>query len=268
MRILYPSDPFDSKQPDETYREEYDAAITAGIACSLFSVEDFEAGNFRPKPALQENEKVLYRGWMMNLENFSLLCNAIDAKGAKAVTSVQHYQHCHHLPNWYEACKEHTPETVFLTQDSNFVESLSGLNWPAYFVKDYVKSLTTSRGSVAISPDEVAEVVNQLRNYRGEIEGGICIRRFEDLLVDTEERYFVFNGTAFGRNDSVPELVKNIAAKINCPFFSVDVVSSANGTLRLIELGDGQVSDRKLWPAKKFVKMLGAGSRRVGGDLL
>jgi len=43
----------------------------------------------------------------------------------------------------------------------------------------------------------------------------------------------------------VPKIVQTIAPRIDSPFFSVDVVLSTDGTPRLIELGDGQVSDRK-----------------------
>jgi hypothetical protein len=36
----------------------------------------------------------------------------------------------------------------------------------------------------------------------------------------------------------------------------VDVAERSDGTLRIIELGDGQVSDRKHWPTARFVQML------------
>jgi hypothetical protein len=54
----------------------------------------------------------------------------------------------------------------------------------------------------------------------------------------------------------VPEIVQRIAERIDSPFFSVDIVLALDDTLRLIELGDGQVSDRKKWPANRFVAML------------
>jgi hypothetical protein len=92
-------------------------------------------------------------------------------------------------------------------------------------------------------------------------EGGVCVRRFESLLPNTEERYFVFKGTAYGRDGLVPDLVDKIAAAIDSPFFSVDTVLSADGDLRLIELGDGQVSDRKLWSAETFAKMFSHAAR-------
>jgi hypothetical protein len=102
-------------------------------------------------------------------------------------------------------------------------------------------------------------VVALIEQYRGAVEGGVCIRRFEKLAVETEERYFVFNGRAYGREENVPPLVQDVAKRIKSSFFSVDVVASESGELRLIELGDGQVSDRKKWPADKFASMLSEG---------
>lgn len=145
---------------------------------------------------------------------------------------------------------------MFLDRRSDFEKELAPLGWPKCFVKDHVKSLTTARGSVADSPAEVAHVVDLLENYRGKIEGGICVRRFEFLQRDTEERYFVAAGQPFGRDGNVPPIVHDIAARIASPFFTADIVQATDGTPRLIELGDGQVSDRKTWPVDRFVEVL------------
>jgi hypothetical protein len=258
MQILYPSDPFDKKIPDECYREEYEAALSIGLSCSLFSLEDFEAGDFRARPALETSGKVIYRGWMLTSDRYAKLCEAIEGKGGSPFTTPDEYVRCHHLPGWYALCEELTPQTVVLPKDADFVQALSDLEWPAYFVKDYVKSLTTSRGSLAKSPEEVAEIVGLIEGSRGQIEGGICVRRFENFLPDTEERFFVMHGNAYGRDDSIPEIVQRIADAVRCPFFSVDIVTAQDGTQRLVELGDGQVSDRKQWSAGRFVQVLKA----------
>lgn len=92
--------------------------------------------------------------------------------------------------------------------------------------------------------------------YRGEIEGGIAIRKVEDYQPGTERRYFVVNGHACSIDGTVPELIEKIAARIQSPFYSVDIACNTKGEFRLIELGDGQVSARKEWPLLKFVKML------------
>jgi len=46
------------------------------------------------------------------------------------------------------------------------------------------------------------------------------------------------------------------AQRVASPFFSVDVAERRDGILRVIEIGDGQVSDRKHWPAERFMRML------------
>jgi hypothetical protein len=259
MHLLFPSDPFGKSAVDEAYAEEFQAARAVGLSCSLFSFEDFEAGEFKPRPALPTDEQVLYRGWMLTPENYLRLHEAVVAKGSTLKINPLQYRHCHYLPEWYSLCEEFTPETIFAPRNADFVAVLAGKHWPAYFVKDYVKSLTTQRGSVAATPQEVAEVVSLIEQYRGMVEGGVCIRRFEQLLPETEERYFVFNGQAHARTGNAPPLVHELAARIESPFFSVDLVSSESAGLRLIELGDGQVSDRKKWPAERFASMLRGG---------
>ncbi|MBI3712433.1 MAG: ATP-grasp domain-containing protein [Burkholderiales bacterium] len=255
MHLLYPCDPFNKKVPDDAYAEEFVAAQAKGIPCSLFSAEDFECGEFTARPAFPEGVEVVYRGWMLTPQRYGELQAAILAKGAKALTSEQQYRHCHYLPEWYSLCEDLTPKTVFLAEDADFSIALSHHSWSAFFVKDYVKSLTTSRGSVAKNVQEIYEIVGLIKLYRGQIEGGVSIRQFEDLSPETEERYFVLNGKAFACEGSAPDIVQDIAKRIQSPFFSVDIVLGANGTPRLIELGDGQVSDRKKWPAQRFVEI-------------
>jgi hypothetical protein len=256
MRLLYPSDPFDLSRPDDAYAEEYDAARSAGLDCVLFAQDELDLGRLKLRPALSEGDAVLYRGWMLTVEAYTTLHDLIRAKGARPITSPHAYALCHHLPRWYELCADLTPDTRFCSADANFQQVLAGLDWTAYFVKDHVKSLTTSRGSIARSADEVAEIVGLIAQYRGTIEGGVCVRRLEDLLPETEERYFVVNGRAHGRDTFIPPLVEEVARRIASPFFSVDIIANRDGELRLVELGDGQVSDRKKWAVERFVHML------------
>jgi hypothetical protein len=254
----------DKKQPDEAYEEEFSAAQSAGFTCCLFSSEDFELGEFKPRPANAFEGQILYRGWMLTPARYAQLQQAAESKGARLVVSAELYRRCHYLPEWYEQCKDLTPQTIVLKRDDDFASSLAATGWSAYFVKDFVKSLTTSRGSVARSVAEVREVIDLIERYRGQLEGGVCVRELEDLLPETEERYFVYRGKAFARDGVVPELVNIIASRIESPFFSVDVVLNREGTPRLIELGDGQVSDRKQWPASIFIEMLKAGDQACG----
>lgn len=256
MYLLYPSDPFNKSAVDEEYSEEFAAVVNAGLAYSLFSFEDFESDRFRARPVLPPGVEVLYRGWMMTPESYARLAEGVAASGAQMKTSPEEYHRCHYLPEWYPVCEAWTPETIVAERSADFVSLVSGKNWPAYFVKDYVKSLTTQRGSVSQTPEGIAEVVSLIEQYRGSVEGGICIRKFEELRPETEERYFVLNRKAFSRDENVPALVAEVAERVSSPFFSVDTVLDASGQLRLIELGDGQVSDRKKWTPAQFAAML------------
>jgi ATP-grasp domain, R2K clade family 3 len=255
MRFLYPCDPFEKKKPDEAYEEEFIVAQAAGLACSVYSAEDFESGEFKPRPPFAEGETIVYRGWMLTSDDYAKLHAAIEGKGGVPLTSLTQYCHCHYLPEWYHLCEDVTPKTIFLKRDDDFPSILAEQDWSAYFVKDYVKSLTTSRGSVAKSAGEIAEIVALIEQYRGQVEGGVCVREYEELQNESEERYFVFKQRAFSRDGLIPEIVEKIAARIQSPFFSVDIVLNAEGVPRLIELGDGQVSDRKKWSADRFVSM-------------
>lgn len=256
MHLLYPSAPDRSNAVDELFAEEYDAARSAGLACSLFCDEELESGRFRARPEFPANTQVLYRGWMLTPENYARLHGAILVAGGRPLTSPQQYRHCHYLQEWYPLCEDLTPATLFLSRNADFEAVLAQSPWRAWFVKDHVKSLTTQRGSKATNAAEVREVLDSIERYRGTIEGGVCLREFEALRAETEERYFVLHGRAHGRLDTVPPLVEQVAQRIDCPFFSVDVVESTSGELRLMELGDGQVSDRKQWPAARFAAML------------
>ncbi|WP_426193825.1 ATP-grasp domain-containing protein [Pseudomonas sp. NFXW11] len=193
---------------------------------------------------------------MLTPERYASLLEHLQAKGALPITTAAQYQHCHHLPQWYPLLARYTCETRVLAADSDFVQALADLDWPGYFIKDYVKSLNTGSGSLVQRPEEIAPLVERMRQYRGQIEGGICVRRGEHYLEDSERRYFVLEGRAYAANGEVPALVEECAALIDSPFFSVDVVQRDDGALRLVELGDGQVSDRKEWTAQGFADLL------------
>lgn len=256
MRLLYPSSPLQPREPDELYAEEHAAAVESGFSVSLFSYEDFSAGTFRARPTISGGGTVLYRGWMVTPAQYGQLCSDVSGLGAEMVTSPAQYELCHHLPRWYSALAEHTPETCFFRESDDVASRLRELSWTDCFLKDYVKSLAIADGSLVTDLGRIPEVIAKMKRYRGEIEGGICARRVEDFDHDTEDRYFVFRGTAHAREGSVPEVVQIAASRIDSPFFTVDTVRRRDGMMRIVELGDGQVSDRKKWTSHQIIGLL------------
>src|SRR5436309_2119037 len=150
-----------------------------------------------------------------------------------------------------------TPETKVYAADADIVTELSKLGWDGFFLKDYVKSLKTARGSVVREPSEAPAVIAEMREYRGEIEGGVCVRRVEDYVPESERRYFVLHGVGYAASEAlpVPEIVRQCAERLPSKFFSVDVARRQDGTLRVVEVGDGQVSDLVGWSPTAFAQM-------------
>src|SRR5262249_39914475 len=157
------------------------------------------------------------------------------------------YLATHHLPNWYPLLADLTPETRVLPADADIVAELRAIGWGAYFLKDYVKSLKTARGSIVREPADAPAVIAEMRVYRGEIEGGICVRRVEEFIPESERRYFVLRGVGYSATEGIAEIVQKCAERLPSKFFSVDVARRADGQLRVVEVGDGQVSDLVGW---------------------
>jgi hypothetical protein len=246
-RVLSPAHPLRRGVADELVEEEVAALRALGVPVSLFAEDVLEQGELRPRPAFEPGDVVLYRGWMKTLPAYDVLASEVTRLGATLLTRAEDYAQCHHLPRWYEALRDVTPETRFYAAEADLEVELSALDWPAYFVKDFVKSLTTSRGSIASRPAEAAEIARAIAATRGEIEGGLCVRRVERFVEATERRIFVAFGEAHAHDGVVPDLAREIATRIASPFASMDVVQDEAGTWRVVELGDGQVSDRKAW---------------------
>ena len=252
LRILFPVDPLNSQQADGSFQAEYQYLQMQGFACSLFNYETLLLNDFCPKPPIQANEHILYRGWMMNVNLYQKFAALVNAKGATLVTSTLHYGYSHYLPNWYESCKAFTAETYWFKDDDNLIPSIQKLDWQGYFVKYFVKSNNTEGGSIAYSITEVLEIIKLLKQFRVELEGGIVLRKLEYYLPNTEQRYFVWQGKVYSASNFIPELAWQIAAKHSAPFYTIDLIQHFDGSWRLVEIGDGQVSDRKQWAAETF----------------
>ena len=261
MHFIFPSDPSDPKNPEELFADQWAALTEAGFSASLCS--DAVLAGSKPLRNIPSASEVAYRGWMVKENEYNSLVQAIEQCGATPLTSTQEYLATHHLPNWYPLLTDLTPETRVYPADADLVAELRALAWSAYFLKDYVKSLKTSRGSILRDPSEAPVVVAEMLQYRDEIEGGFCVRRVEDFVPESEQRYFVLNGIGYAasREESVPEPVLQCAERIQSKFFSVDVAQRRDGTLRVVEIGDGQVSDLVGWTVKAFTSMWIRGAR-------
>lgn len=254
MRFLFPAHPLNSTRPEDFFAAEYSAIKAVGYDSSLISFERLQAGALSACPTFAE-DLIIYRGWMLSKRDYESLYQNCLALGATLLTDPQAYLAAHHLPNWFPLLSEFTPDTRIFDLTEDISAGLSQLNWPGYFVKDFVKSLKTAGGSRISSPDKIPSLIEEMKKFRGVVEGGICVRRIEDFLPQTEQRFFVLDSIPYGIGPEVPAMVKEAASRIRSRFFSIDLVTRRDGVQRIVEIGDGQVSEPVGWPPDRFASM-------------
>lgn len=243
-----------SNQPDETFQDQYDALKNIGFSVS--TVSDSVLRGREHLCGIPVGSTVVYRGWMLSPEEYAFLEQAIRRAEATPITTTLQYLNAHYLPNWYPLIADLTAQTEIISLESDLVAELRKLDWNGYFIKDYVKSLKTGVGSIIDAPEEVLQVVEELRESRRKIEGGICVRKVERYWPGSERRNFVIDGIAYAPNGGATKaIVDECADIIKLPFFSVDIAERHDGELRVIEIGDGQVSDIVGWTAEDFAKL-------------
>lgn len=257
MRFFFPSDYFNPKKVDEAYLEQVNCLQNIGFETSVICLETLGSKSVKIFPVPELGAKLIYRGWMITPDDYSLLIDTVRNTGGEAFISHDEYLATHYLPNWYPLIRDLTPETHFFSVDDNLESALSGLGWNSFFIKDYVKSLKTSVGAIINEPPAIKTLVSQMQKFRNSIEGGLCVRQVEDFILETEKRYFVIEGQSFAPlpDEEVPEIVEECAKRINSKFFSVDVVERRDGYKRVVEIGDGQVSDIVGWTAERFASL-------------
>jgi hypothetical protein len=260
MKFIFPASPMSPKAIDEYFLPQAEALAPEGYC--LLSLENMSIRGDC------EGDTVVYRGWMLNTEDYNTMRTLVEMRGGKLLTSVGQYLNTHHIPNWYPILREFTPETfiidnMWLNHGCDVVAELKKLGWEKFFLKDFVKSLKTSTGSLIDHAEDAPKVLELMEKYRGTIEGGLCVRKYEPGLHD-EKRCFVINHEPRWMGVEEASFLYKIADLIDSPFFSVDYAYDANDQLRVVEIGDGQVSDlvgdwTPLWFSRAFFDSFGIG---------
>lgn len=244
MFILYPQDYFNKRNPDESFADETQETKL------LMNIGTFFSNNYL------SNDKVLYRGWMLSSEEYDEIYEFCNKNKLELITSKKDYYMAHHMNNWYEKVKDITPETMFFSSKLELISNINNLKWDAYFIKDSVKSLTTKRGSIAKNIEDVIDIISEIEEKKG-IEGLLALRKVHNFITDTEVRYFSIHGELQKPEGKNSLLAKEVANRFkDLPFISIDIIEDQNKKEWLVEIGDGQVSDMKMWDPKDFAKML------------
>jgi hypothetical protein len=257
LHFVFPASPLDQRSIEPDFERQRRALADAGFSTSLVFDAMFDVG--APLVGVPAESTVVYRSWMVDPLQYERFAAAVVAAGAGLLTSAAEYRRTHYLPEWYPLLRDLTPETVFLPTDADLERELHRLGWGEFFIKDYVKSLKTAPGPIVRHPAEAKPLVEAMVRYRGTIEGGLCVRRVERFVAGSERRFFVIDRQpADADGSNVPEIIRAVAGRIDSRFYSVDVAQNEQGAWRVVEIGDGQVSDLVGWSENAFVKLWGS----------
>lgn len=263
--LLVPASVLRPSRVDEHFAEEAAAARALGWDVGLI---DHDAQTVsRRAPA----GTAIYRGWMLRSEQYATLAERAAAQGITLRTSAAQYRDAHELPGWIDRLGAHTPRAAWTVGDerAEFEAALARLGAGAAVLRDYVKSAKHHWHEAVYIPDvsdtdAAWSVAQRFRELRGdEFVGGFVVRAFE-RFVGAEVRTWWVDGvcrcvTAHPDTPDAPppDDLELPALDIDLPFATVDLARRDDGVWRVIELGDGQVSDRPAsTPAASFVKAL------------
>jgi hypothetical protein len=168
--FIFPTHPLRSTAVEEMFADQLAAVQEVGYSASL--CPDSVIRDNRPLRNVPSGATVVYRGWMLNAGEYKRLIQAIGSASATPLTSTESYLAAHHLPNWYPLIAEFTPETRVLAPDADWESELRSLGWKAFFIKDYVKSLKTSRGSIVRDPSEIGSSSRRWSNSEASSKAG------------------------------------------------------------------------------------------------
>lgn len=255
MRVfLYPESYTKKGLADSSFRSEYEYFEDEGLHVQVFNTLELENVDF----SFCKGKQVVYRGWHLKLPEYNELFEKVTSAGGLLVSSKEEYRAGRYMEEWLPLIERLTPKTHIFKNPSAAIEFVDHHDHQKFFVKDQVKSLKDLTPFNIIShKEELLEWIQEVEYFSGELEGGICLREKEDYQLDSEIRFFIFEGQIYSRDNSeiVPDIVSEVASKIHIPFFSVDIILNQENEWRVIEVSDGQVSKSDTWELENFIKI-------------
>ena len=271
FKILFSNEPFNRKQVDSAFLEEFQMSQISGIKSYFFDHEEL-VDNDKFVTDIDPNDKctLIYRGWMLKPEQYAKLYHKILERTNGYVTLINspaQYENLHCFPMIYKDIKEYTPKIVLLNKftflDIQLVKQQLDFD---FFIKDHVKSIKTDKGIERISenilPLHLYNKVEEFIEERGNLfTKGIVFKEFVDLKKTDgcthECRAFFLYGQlidlSFNSTTELPiskrflpptEFVKHIGDILSKKgnFFTVDFGLLEKNRWMVLETGDGGVS--------------------------
>lgn len=260
--ILFPSSYFSENRVDENLQAEYDAVVETGLYdIVLFGYDKwFREERLVLNTVPSKMRTAVYRGWMMKPQQYQRFCEHLEKQNIRLVTDPEQYERMHIFPNIYKQLAADTAKMeVFPLHGSIDVENIKK-KFKRFMVKDYVKSVKGTDFPQffddTISQEAFDRWMEVFYQYRGDLlTGGICIKEYLPLKRygerTNEYRVFYINheiatvSRNSGQGNFVPLPPQELLQKyqnLHSVYYTVDYAELEDGSWKIIEAGDGQVS--------------------------
>ena len=276
--IIYPCEWGNINKIDEDYTLEKEVASELGFLTYNFNYDEFVNGDkLKLSVSSLNNKNVVYRGWMMTVEQYRRFYSELKSLGGNLVTTPEEYEYTHHFINSYDKIDRYTPKTIWFRDEEQ-------INWDKvrnelgdkFIVKDYVKSVKgfdfPEYLESSMTNEELDKYIDKFKQLRGNLyQGGIVLKKYVQLDKNNGHThefrgFFINHGCRLmyhnsdNKEDLVPFHMGNEYAMtmLHSCFYTIDYARLENGEYIVIEVGDGQVSgiplDRKI--AKQLYKYI------------
>ena len=190
MLILFPSDYDNIKQPDPDYKKEYEAVCQIpDFKIILYNYDGFAQGE--PIEIYPDNcftGECIYRGWMLNPEQYTTLYEFLNARDIKLINTPEEYNICHLFPTIYPEIKQYTPKILYFEQKQPINWDLVNSTFTRFMVKDYVKSVKgqdfPAFFETPVQPEEMNQYIDKFIKLRGSLfTGDIVLKEYVELKM-------------------------------------------------------------------------------------
>ncbi|GAA2091044.1 ATP-grasp domain-containing protein [Actinomadura alba] len=267
LTILFCADPLTPRRADPHFGREAATVNAGGGTVALIDHDALQRGD--AAGAVRRVPKDLgpawYRGWMVTSAEYTALAKALKDRGTTLLTLPEDYRRAHELPGWHDTFAGLTPHSVWLPlspggslSEERLDELVRPLADGPAVVKDYVKSRKREWHEACFVPDVrdtagLHRVVTRMVELQDDfLAGGVVVREYEDYEGDEARIWWVDGEPALvGPHPDTPEtypeplldVVRPAVRTFGCRFITTDLARAADGRWRVVEVGDGQVSD-------------------------
>jgi len=223
FQIVYTSSKENENEFHELFKEEALAMSSLGIKVGV-------------KPT-EEATHLMYRGITIK--------SSIDYPTDKRyINSCNHNQNYLYLSKYFPLIEDLSIETFFVDKlDHNLIELIQQKGWSKVFIKKDIKALEDIEEGKSVWPTSTFEEMNKHYDSMA-IDGRFAIRKFIDAekITHEEERYWVLNGNIYHRYNTIPDVVKEAAKRLNTMesnYYTIDATPEF-----IVEVNPGESSDR------------------------